>query len=56
MISDYGAIGPRYSNLVLQALLVLLKKEPPKVRETIQEHSSGMKCIVWYIVWYVLWM
>ena len=26
---DYGAIGARYSNLVLQALLVLLKKEPP---------------------------
>lgn len=26
---DYGAIGPRYSNLVLQALFVLLKKEPP---------------------------
>nr|XP_018904024.1 PREDICTED: vesicle-fusing ATPase 1-like [Bemisia tabaci] len=27
---DYGSIGPRYSNLTLQALLVLLKKEPPK--------------------------
>lgn len=26
---DYGPIGPRYSNLVLQALMVLLKKEPP---------------------------
>jgi hypothetical protein len=23
---DYGPIGPRYSNLTLQALLVLLKK------------------------------
>lgn len=30
---DYGSIGPRYSNLVLQALLVLLKKEPPKNRK-----------------------
>ena len=30
---DYGPIGPRYSNLVLQALLVLLKKEPPKGRK-----------------------
>lgn len=29
---DYGPIGPRYSNIVLQALLVLLKKEPPKGR------------------------
>ncbi|KAG1671427.1 Vesicle-fusing ATPase 1 [Nymphon striatum] len=28
---DYGPIGPRYSNLVLQALLVLMKKDPPKV-------------------------
>merc|ERR1719325_426887 len=27
---DYGPIGPRYSNLTLQALLVLLKKAPPK--------------------------
>ena len=27
---DYGPIGPRYSNLTLQALLVLLKKTPPK--------------------------
>jgi len=30
---DYGSIGPRYSNLTLQALLVLLKKEPPKGRK-----------------------
>ncbi len=30
---DYGPIGPRYSNLVLQALLVLLKKEPPQGRK-----------------------
>ena len=27
---DYGPIGPRYSNLALQSLLVLLKKHPPK--------------------------
>jgi len=27
---DYGPIGPRYSNLTLQALLVLLKRNPPK--------------------------
>ena len=30
-ISDYVPIGPRFSNLVLQALLVLLKKPPPQV-------------------------
>ncbi|KAI5750413.1 hypothetical protein M8J76_015458 [Diaphorina citri] len=27
---DYGPIGPRYSNMTLQALRVLLKKEPPR--------------------------
>jgi vesicle-fusing ATPase len=27
---DYGPIGPRYSNLTLQAILVLLNKNPPK--------------------------
>lgn len=26
---DYGSIGPRYSNLTLQALLVIMTKEPP---------------------------
>lgn len=31
VVSDYVPIGPRFSNLVLQALLVLLKKTPPKV-------------------------
>lgn len=30
---DYGPIGPRYSNMALQALLVLLKKQPPKGRK-----------------------
>lgn len=30
---DYGPIGPRYSNLTLQTLLVLLKKQPPKGRK-----------------------
>ena len=28
-ISDYVSIGPRFSNVVLQTLLVLLKKVPP---------------------------
>ena len=30
-VLDYVPIGPRFSNLVLQALLVLLKKTPPLV-------------------------
>lgn len=33
-LADYVPIGPRFSNLVLQALLVLLKKAPPNVRPT----------------------
>ncbi len=28
---EYVAIGPRFSNAVLQVLLILLKKQPPKV-------------------------
>jgi vesicle-fusing ATPase len=31
-ILEYVPIGPRFSNGVLQTLLVLLKKNPPKVR------------------------
>ena len=31
VILDYVSIGPRFSNLVLQALLVLLRKQPPTV-------------------------
>lgn len=30
-LPDYVRIGPRFSNAVLQILLVLLKREPPKV-------------------------
>lgn len=37
---DYVPIGPRFSNLVLQALLVLLKKAPPKVGERLGSHAA----------------
>lgn len=30
---DYVPIGPRFSNVVLQALRVLLRKQPPKGRK-----------------------
>ena len=30
---EYVAIGPRFSNAILQTLLVLLKKQPPKGRK-----------------------
>ena len=29
---EYVAIGPRFSNTILQVLLVLLKKQPPQGR------------------------
>jgi len=32
-VLEYTPIGPRFSNLVLQTLLVLLKKNPPKGRK-----------------------
>ncbi|XP_014665665.1 PREDICTED: vesicle-fusing ATPase 2-like [Priapulus caudatus] len=43
---DYGPIGPRYSNLVLQALLVLLKKEPPKGRRLLVLATTSRKDVL----------
>ena len=50
---DYVPIGPRFSNLVLQALLVLLKKPPPKVSQLQNLYTyilyidySPLSCIV----------
>jgi len=40
---DYGAIGPRYSNLTLQALLVLLKKAPPSGRRLLVVATSSRR-------------
>ncbi|KAK3930674.1 Vesicle-fusing ATPase 1 [Frankliniella fusca] len=40
---DYGSIGPRYSNLTLQALLVLLKKEPPRGRKLLVLCTTSRK-------------
>jgi hypothetical protein len=34
---EYVAIGPRFSNLISQTLLVLLKRVPPKVRPSIHK-------------------
>merc|ERR1719187_2984804 len=42
-LMDYGPIGPRYSNLTLQALLVLLKKQPPKGRKLLIICTSSRK-------------
>ncbi|CAL8089603.1 unnamed protein product [Orchesella dallaii] len=43
---DYGSIGPRYSNLTLQALLVLLKKQPPKGRKLLILCTSSRKQVL----------
>jgi vesicle-fusing ATPase len=40
---DYGPIGPRYSNLTLQALLVLLKRNPPKGRRLLIICTTGRR-------------
>ncbi|XP_077590569.1 vesicle-fusing ATPase isoform X1 [Stigmatopora nigra] len=43
---DYVPIGPRFSNLVLQALLVLLKKAPPKGRKLLIIGTSSRKDVL----------
>ncbi|XP_019749291.1 vesicle-fusing ATPase-like isoform X2 [Hippocampus comes] len=43
---DYVPIGPRFSNLVLQALLVLLKKPPPKGRKLLIIGTSSRKDVL----------
>lgn len=43
---DYGPIGPRYSNLTLQALLVLLKKMPPKGRKLLIVATSSRRQVL----------
>jgi len=43
---DYGPIGPRYSNLTLQALLVLLKKSPPKGRRLLVFATSSRRDVL----------
>ena len=43
---DYGAIGARYSNLVLQALLVLLKKEPPPGKKLLIVCTTSRKDVL----------
>ncbi|XP_051928121.1 vesicle-fusing ATPase-like [Hippocampus zosterae] len=43
---DYVPTGPRFSNLVLQALLVLLKKPPPKGRKLLIIGTSSRKDVL----------
>ncbi|XP_064171108.1 vesicle-fusing ATPase-like [Anguilla rostrata] len=43
---DYVPIGPRFSNLVLQALLVLLKKAPPRGRKLLIIGTTSRKDVL----------
>ncbi|XP_067931362.1 vesicle-fusing ATPase 2-like isoform X1 [Watersipora subatra] len=43
---DYAPIGPRYSNLSLQTLLVLLKKLPPKGRKLMVIATTSRKDVL----------
>eukprot|EP01118_Nematostelium_gracile_P014689 TRINITY_DN578_c0_g1_i1.p1 TRINITY_DN578_c0_g1~~TRINITY_DN578_c0_g1_i1.p1 ORF type:complete len:467 (-),score=154.22 TRINITY_DN578_c0_g1_i1:122-1522(-) len=43
---DYVRIGPRFSNTILQTLLVLLKKEPPKGRKLLILATTSNKAIL----------
>ncbi|XP_061563632.1 vesicle-fusing ATPase-like isoform X2 [Cololabis saira] len=43
---DFVPIGPRFSNLVLQALLVLLKKPPPKGRKLLIIGTTSCKDVL----------
>ncbi|XP_062234881.1 vesicle-fusing ATPase-like [Platichthys flesus] len=43
---DFVPIGPRFSNLVLQALLVLLKKTPPKGRKLLIIGTTSRKDVL----------
>uniref|UniRef100_A0A5S6QQ51 Vesicle-fusing ATPase n=1 Tax=Trichuris muris TaxID=70415 RepID=A0A5S6QQ51_TRIMR len=43
---DYGRIGPRYSNLVLQALLVLIKKQPPKNKRLLIIATTSQRTVM----------
>ena len=45
---EYVAIGPRFSNIVLQALLVLVKRQPPPGRRILVIATSsqpGTTCL-----------
>lgn len=45
-IVDWVPIGPRFSNGVLQALMVLLKKEPPKGRRLLVLATTGERSVM----------
>ena len=45
-VSDWTAIGPRFSNSILQTLLVLLRKRPPKNRRLLIIGTTSERSIL----------
>lgn len=43
---EYVAIGPRFSNGILQTLLVLLKKQPPKGRKLLVIGTTSVAAVM----------
>lgn len=43
---EYVAIGPRFSNSILQTLLVLLKKQPPKGRKLLVIGTTSVAAVM----------
>lgn len=43
---EYVAIGPRFSNAILQTLLVLLKKQPPKGRKLLVIGTTSVPAVM----------
>jgi len=43
---EYVSIGPRFSNLVLQALLVLIKRQPPKGKKLLVIGTTSNKLVL----------
>jgi hypothetical protein len=41
MYTDWTPVGPRFSNAVLQTLMVLMAKHPPKVSDQLTPNTLG---------------
>ena len=53
---EYVAIGPRFSNAVLQTLLVLLKKAPPAGRKLFVVGTTGLGLVMQVGGWVAGWL
>ncbi len=53
---EYVAIGPRFSNAVLQTLLVLLKKQPPPGRKLFVVGTTSLGLVMQVCVCVCVWV